>query len=147
MEVLQSLYGSLYEKSDQQSLWKSLRKFIYCISKVQELLINVQPHSFWRLGIFQVKVLLTDVFSRVHPYSKVGMRGLDATIQDLSLHDTGADIHGVWWTKRRYDTAITSPTRCFMGSQSLEEVASASTWPWEKISAWRMAAQHICICC
>ena len=30
-----------------------------------------------------------------------------------STHDSGADVHGVWWTKEGCDTAVTNPARCF----------------------------------
>ena len=57
---------------------------------------------------FMWKVSLRYVFSRDNPHEKNGNDTVDITIQDISTQDTGADICGMLWNRRRYDTAVTS---------------------------------------
>ena len=44
---------------------------------------------------FRSRFALTDAFSRVNPQEKMEMKGLDITIQDISILDTSVDIYGV----------------------------------------------------
>ena len=56
--------------------------------RVNELLLKLNPDNL-------LKVAFADVFIRVNLYEKMEIEDLDITIQDMSIPDNGADIHGV----------------------------------------------------
>ena len=61
---------------------------------MQELLINGQPHNL-EISEFQMKCCTHRCLQQGHTYEKVEMKGLNVTTQDITVHDTSADTHGV----------------------------------------------------
>ena len=90
----QYLYGRRFVcKSDHQPLEKiHLKNLSDAPSRLQRVLLKIQPYHFEIRYIPSKEVALAYAFTRVNPQDKMELKGLDFTVHELTPHMTPIQV-------------------------------------------------------